>query len=525
MNRPLDRLLENLTPFRAADGRTFVHIPPSACFGPRSFPVRSRAFRDWFFDHAYTTLDRYPSQPLLHSAISHLEAQAARDPSRHRIPTALRIVAQGSRPFPDLLRLHLADPSSRYVEITPAGWQTTIGQPAHFEPSRSAESLDPPVHPDPAAPNPLDSLRQTLRFPAQSPDWLRCLLWLLAALRPGSPYPILILRGPSGSGKSVAARILRSIADPSVSLFTPTPANPAQLLNFARHSWILAFDHVARLSPTLSETLCRLSSGLAVTMPDDPHAQPAQRYISRPILLTVTDDFTPSPDLAARSLVVDLPPMTAEARRDEAELTHAVAEARPALLGAVCDVLSAILRHPRTAVPHSTRHAGALAWVLAAASALTVTEDQIRQAFTPRPYDTRLIEALQSLLRGNPTWKGTATDLTLLLPLNPNPRLLSIQLRNNRLDLAEAGISLEFKRDPGGPRMIHLAASQNPAADPQPESLQLLTDDKPVRREPHSCVTSPNPSLPPSGAGLQPAADVSPPASASVVTPATQSPP
>ena len=38
----------------------------------------------------------------------------------------------------------------------------------------------------------------------------RVLLWLTAALRATGPYPILVLRGPASSGKSVLARALRS---------------------------------------------------------------------------------------------------------------------------------------------------------------------------------------------------------------------------------------------------------------------------------------------------------------------------
>jgi hypothetical protein len=48
--------------------------------------------------------------------------------------------------------------------------------------------------------SPLDILRSTLNLAAGSPDWLRCLAWLLAALRPNAPYPIPRPSRPAGCG-------------------------------------------------------------------------------------------------------------------------------------------------------------------------------------------------------------------------------------------------------------------------------------------------------------------------------------
>src|SRR5205085_9157133 len=113
--------------------------------------------------------------------------------------------------------------------------------------------------------NPLDQLRSTLNLGApNSTSWLRCLTWILAALRPTGPYPILVLRGPAASAKTYAARILRTLIDPSAAPITPTPRSGAQLLHLARQSCVLVFDHVSRMTPTISDALCRLTSGVGL---------------------------------------------------------------------------------------------------------------------------------------------------------------------------------------------------------------------------------------------------------------------
>jgi hypothetical protein len=41
--------------------------------------------------------------------------------------------------------------------------------------------------------------------------------WIVAALRHRGPFPILVIKGEAGTGKSLFSRIVRSLVDPSVS--------------------------------------------------------------------------------------------------------------------------------------------------------------------------------------------------------------------------------------------------------------------------------------------------------------------
>jgi Mg-chelatase subunit ChlI len=88
---------------------------------------------------------------------------------------------------------------------------------------------------------------------------MRVLTWLLAAMRSKGPYPILVLQGEAGSGKSQAAKMLRSLLDPSAVPFQPLPTNPNTLLRQATQTWIQAFDHITGMPKQISTALCRLS--------------------------------------------------------------------------------------------------------------------------------------------------------------------------------------------------------------------------------------------------------------------------
>src|ERR1039457_5938664 len=318
------RIAERGTPFTALGGRAFITVPAQFSSGYLTLPIRSRAFRQRFFDQCFAECDTIPTTHAFNAIIHHLEAQAASDPQRCHIGVPYRVDSRGPFPTPEKILLDLANPEGQFVEITPEGWTVTSREGVPFETSSSTRPLPAPEQPNPqTSDSPLETLRSALNLGApSSPDWLRSLAWLLAALRTHGPYPILILRGPSGCGKSLAARILRSIIDPSAAPFTPLPSSARELLTLARLNWVLAFDHVSALTPQIADTLCRLSTGVGVALRESGQPEPLQLYLKRPIILTVTDRWTPPPDLAARAFTVTLPPLTEDTRRPDRKSTR-----------------------------------------------------------------------------------------------------------------------------------------------------------------------------------------------------------
>ncbi len=220
--------------------------------------------------------------------------------------SAVAVTAQGILPAPDA------------VFARPKG---TLSLPAPHIPKTIAESAVA-----------LEELRQVLGIEPHT--WIVCLAWLLAALRPEGPYPILYIRGEQGSGKSTLARALLSLIDPRRPDMRALPRDPRDLAIRAEHVHVLGFDNVSMVSGENSDALCRLATGDGF----DTRQLRSDRDLAvfdaaRPMLMTSIIDAATRPDLLDRALIVDLP--AREERRDDDEIRAAVERLRPHVLGAL----------------------------------------------------------------------------------------------------------------------------------------------------------------------------------------------
>jgi hypothetical protein len=67
--------------------------------------------------------------------------------------------------------------------------------------------------------------------------WRLVLAWLVAALRPRGPYPVLALFAEQGSGKSTTGRLLRELIDPNTAVLRAEPKDGRDLMIAANNSW------------------------------------------------------------------------------------------------------------------------------------------------------------------------------------------------------------------------------------------------------------------------------------------------
>ncbi len=486
--------------FTDVDGQAFAKLRASNSDGFHIHPLRSREYREWFFAAFYGDYNKVPSNQAFHALLHHLEAQADADDRCRRFAVFRRVGARGPAPFPNQILLDLANPQGEFVEISASGWRTTTAVNVNIQTSRSSDPLpapNPPRSPEtPQSDAPSDELASLLNV-ASRPDYLRCLAWLLSALRPPiTPYPVLILQGPPSSGKSFAARILRSLIDPSAANLTPVPSSVRQLFTLARDNWILALDHISHLPPTFSDALCRLSAGAGVALRETASraTDPVLQTYKRPILLTVTDRFSCPADLAERALTVTFAPLPPERRRPESDFQSILPAARPRILATLCHAVSTALRR-LSEMPLTTGHCpDALAWALAAAPALGYTEDEMRQALNAPPPSDPTVEAARALVAERGPWTGTATELLDILPPSHHFRTakgLSQHLKSHTLPLSALGISLQFTRPNPNLRLIHLTPTN------QPHSSESPPPPEPPASPFARCVTPPDPASDP----------------------------
>jgi hypothetical protein len=249
-------------------------------------------------------------------------------------------------------------------------------------------------------------------------EWAACVAWLLAALRPEGPYPILYVRGEQGSGASTLARALLSLIDPRRPDMRALPRDPRDLAIRTEHVHILGFDNVSTISGETSDALCRLATGDGFdTRQLHSDRDLAVFEAARPMLMTSIVDAAKRPDLLDRALMIDLP-KRAE-RRDDDEIRAAVELHRPRALGALLSAVAhALGASGAVTIPGDVRMRAAASFAARAAPALGLEPSAIVQAYVDSRAaahgvlaDDPVVLALDRFLTPGKPWKGSMGDL------------------------------------------------------------------------------------------------------------------
>ena len=180
------------------------------------------------------------------------------------------------------------------------------------------------------------------------------------------------MNGAQGTGKSVFSRIVRYLIDPSAAPIRAMPKDDRDLVVSAANSWMLAYDNLSSVAAWFSDALCRLATGggFATRML---HTDKEEMIFeaSRPLLLNGIPTLTDRADLADRALTIHLKSVPEDERRPEDEFFAEFETARPRILGALLDAVSAALRNlPTVRLERSPRMADFVKWITAAKSGL-----------------------------------------------------------------------------------------------------------------------------------------------------------
>jgi hypothetical protein len=418
--RPSDQALALLyharaaTPFFSQDGQPCASIP-STVDSRRILPLRSADFRDWLTASYYSEFETAPSALALQSVIRTLEARAQYGDSPAQ-KVDHRVSFEGDPFAPSKIFLDMANASGEILEITSQGWRLTDNLRQSFRHSPGMLALPSPANPSSPIPKRLAGLATLFNLSPTARSLV--FLWLVSAVRPVGPYPILVLRGPAASGKSMLARALRTLIDPSTVPLHRLPTSARDLLQFATNNWTLVFDHVHRISIEISDALCSVSSGAAIETAQPDYRDNAVREIARPIILIAPGDqaqspWTPTRSLTSRSLAIHLAPIAA--RRSEAAVWSDFQALRAPALAALADAVSSALRGVRDVdIGHIARFPDSVAWAAAAAPALGLDPAAIVNSVSDPEsmwlgVDS-LRDALYTLVRSQ-AWSGDATAL------------------------------------------------------------------------------------------------------------------
>lgn len=333
----------------------------------------------------------------------------------------------------DCICWDLANNAWDAVEISKRGW-SIIGNPLQATPYLRLVRNTPPVKfrrprgmgpiPIPCTDGNIIALRSYLNLPPGDEGekyWRLIVAWLVQALRPNGPYPVLVLHGEQGSAKSTTSRLLKALIDPSKVSLKTMPRDTRDLAITANNGWVLVFDNVSGINQWLSDAFCRLSTGGGFST--------RQLYTdedeilfstTRPLILNGIDEIVNRNDLADRCIFVRLPPIFDSDRCTERELFNDFERDRPAIMGGLLDaVVEALKNLPTTTLPKVPRMADFATWVHAAEPALpwgdggfiSAYTDNIQSAIDMAIDGDCVGSAIKNFMTDRLQWQGTPTEL------------------------------------------------------------------------------------------------------------------
>jgi hypothetical protein len=417
--------------------------------------IRSRMLKRFiskkFFDEGGTAMN----QETLTSTANLLEARALFEGPEHAVYVRLA-EHEGN------IYLDLCNDTWQAIEISPQGWRVMDDPPIRF---RRAQGMLP--LPALERGGSVDLLRPFLNV--EELYWRLVIAWLIAALRPRGPYPILALFAEQGSGKSTTGRFLRELIDPNSAPLRAEPMSARDLMIAANNSWCLAYDNLSHLKPWLSDAVCRLSTGGGFTTRELYTDQDEIIFESqRPVLLTSIEEVATRSDLLDRCLIIWLRAIPEDRRRPEAELWQEFERVRPRILGALLDAVAGALRSlPSTKPPALPRMADFALWVTAAEAGLGWPSGSFMAAYQSNreSADQLAIEAsvlakpLVDFLEQTRRWTGSSGELLAALDGRESeqtrrlhdwpksPRALSGQLKRLAPNLRKLGWQVERDRN------------------------------------------------------------------------------
>src|SRR5262249_46075562 len=315
--------------------------------------------------------------------------------------------------------LDLGDAAWRAVEIDEKGWRVVKGPPVRFRRPKGLLAL-----PEPVRGGALDELRPCVNLPkadAQDAPWRVLICWLTAAIRPRGPYLLLALTGEPGAAKSTLGRLLRSLIDPSVTPLRSQPREQRDLMIAATSGWLVALDNLSSLSDWLSDALCRLATGGGfATRALYTDAEEMLFEAQRPALLTRIDDVVTAGDLLDRTVFLRLEAIDEDKRLPEGQLYARWEVARPRVLGALLEAVSAGLRRlPNIRFRSLPRMADFALWCESVGqgqgwqpgSTLAAYRTLIGDAAQVALEASVITTPLQKFMETHKKWSGTATQL------------------------------------------------------------------------------------------------------------------
>jgi len=330
--------------------------------------LTSMGFRDWISHQLWSQHQEGLSNASLDSALATLRGIATFDSPTEEV--YLRVAQINNE-----LYIDLCNEDWQVIKIDSIGWFVINKSPVSFIRSKNMRALKIPK-----TKGDINLLKKHINI--KEKDFVLVIGWLLMSMQAGTgAYPMLVLTGSAGCGKTTISRMLRELVDPNVATLLSKP-KIGDLRVVGANNHVLAFDNLSGIGANQSDALCKISTGDNQTV-RKLYTTNEEFTISlkKPILLNGIDEIAKRSDMASRSIKIELSKL--QNYSSETSIWNAFMIDVPSILGGLLDGLSAALnQYENTRINNLPRMGDFSKWVTAAGQAYGWMKDEFMLAYT-----------------------------------------------------------------------------------------------------------------------------------------------
>lgn len=235
--------------------------------------------------------------------------------------------------------LDLGLPSWDMVKITPEGWDIVpyTGEPFIL---RNLKNLPLPI------PEHGGSLKLFRPFVNGSyEEFIKVCGFLIISLKPDEVFPPLVISGARRSGKSTLSKFIVNLLD-NRKAKAPRLPKLEDIIVTATNNYILNFDNISSISRDLSDSLCRLVNGEAVSRRQlYTDGDEVEFVAARPCILNGIGSIIDKGDLTDRAIFVHLDPVEKGNMKGDTELLELWDKSAPKIFGGLLDAVVSAMNH------------------------------------------------------------------------------------------------------------------------------------------------------------------------------------
>ena len=402
-------LLKDLNLFHSEDGTCFVEIKVQGAF--QNWPIKNEKVFGVIQELYYDKFKTLPDEKNIKKVQQNLAFRSQKNPKEK---VYYRVAA-----FENKIYIDLANSRNTFIQIDKNGWSEVYTVPIKFYKSNSMKPMCIPKQG-----GSILNLKKFININSEQ-DFILFLSYIVGSLFPSKQYPLLILQGPQGSGKSTASDILKEIIDPSIPTLRTFPKKEEDIFIGAKYSHLMCFDNLSGINASMSDTLCKISTGCGIA--GRKYYTNDEEYfieVTRPIVINGIDELTSRPDLADRSIVLYLEKLTEADRKSSSQMTELFMSDLPYIFGCLCDALSTVIqkrsevhlnRKPRMVDFCITTCAGLQAFGYSVNEVLSAFMTNKAEIANEALEYSFVGSAVKRFMENKSFWQGSASELLAIL--------------------------------------------------------------------------------------------------------------